>query len=569
MQRKRTHDSLGRLLVETDFIEGRGWCADLVRAQNGKLVLVKYQNDSYDQPAEGANTLECESYVACAPEEDEVTRHIYFAAENECYGIPPSEDVLLERIERFLSCCLDLDSNYLFLLACFVISTWLADWLPVAPYIALVGLPGSGKSTALHALYLICRRGMVTTDISSAAFYQACDRLRPTLCIDEAAGTGQKRMLFHLLRSGTTRHALAFRQGQSYRAYGPKVVAWTEMPDDSALNSRCIIIPMQETSQDLLRPMDPVIQRRADLLRANLHMYRIKNYRMLGLRTIPGVERLRSRDRDLYEALAFSIWNSSKACERLLDSFTNQADREPLSPYQIAVLEGLFQQIHAYPDEGAFALRQLRKAVDNGLKESGEHFRLTEKAISGVLSTLGFLHRKRTNAGWVVLIDRHSRTRIHDLLSLYCIDSPAKSLSSQKLAECEICRAQKLEMPIKLEHSDHKDLYRRIREGEDWANKSAAGLDEKYLERQSVFPRPSAEDLLGPDWRNSNGPAPPQPNSENGEHSERSERSEAKSGSDDSNVRNREQSAPSSSGSSDSRLRRVQSTPIEIPEDED
>jgi len=564
MKRKPTHDSSGRRLVETDVIEGRGWCADLVRAQNGKLVLAKYQNDRYDEPAEGANTLEFESYVACAPEEDEVTRHIYFAAENRCYGVPPSEDVLLERIERFLSCCLDLDSNYLFLLACFVISTWLADWLPVAPYIALVGLPGSGKSTALHALYLICRRGMITTDISSAAFYQACDRLRPTLCIDEAAGTGQKRMLFHLLRSGTTRHALAFRQGQSYRAYGPKVVAWTEMPDDSALNSRCIIIPMQETSQDLLRPMDPVIQQRAALLRANLHMYRIKNYRMLGLRTIPDVGHLRSRERDLYEALAFSIWDSSEACQRLLDIFANQADREPLSPYQIAVLEGLFQQIHAYPDEGAFALCQLRKAVDHVLKESGEHFRLNEKAISGELSTLGFVHRKRTNAGWVVLIDRRARTRVHDLLSLYCIDSPAKFLSSQQLDECEICRAQaskKPEMPIKLEHRDHKDLYKRIHEGEDWANKSAAELDEGHLERQS-FPRPSAEDLLGQDWRNSNGPAPPQSNSENGEHSERSE---AKSGSDDSNLPNREQPAPESSNR---QLREVKSSPIEIPEDE-
>lgn len=99
-----------------------------------------------------------------------------------------------------------------------------------------------------QALYLICRRGMITSDISSAALYHACDRLTPTLCIDEAATAGSsKRTLFHLLRSGTTRDVNAFRDGQSYRAYGAKVVAWTEMPDYEALNGRCVNIPMQET----------------------------------------------------------------------------------------------------------------------------------------------------------------------------------------------------------------------------------------------------------------------------------------------------------------------------------
>jgi hypothetical protein len=108
-----------------------------------------------------------------------------------------------------------------------------------------IGLPRSGKSTALKALYLVCRRGMITSDISSAAFYRACDRLTPTICIDEAATAGQKKtlFLFHLLRSGTTRQAIAFREGQSYRAFGAKIVTWTEMPNDDALNSRCTSFP--------------------------------------------------------------------------------------------------------------------------------------------------------------------------------------------------------------------------------------------------------------------------------------------------------------------------------------
>ena len=85
----------------------------------------------------------------------------------------------------------------------------------------------------------------MTSDISSAAFYRACDRWRPTLFVDETATAGQQHTLYHLLRSGTTRDAIAFRGGHSYRAFGAKVVAWTEMPNDDALNSRCITIPMR------------------------------------------------------------------------------------------------------------------------------------------------------------------------------------------------------------------------------------------------------------------------------------------------------------------------------------
>lgn len=421
MKRKATHDHRGKRIVEMDFIEGPGWCADLVRAETGELVLMQFRDGSAGIPSKATNALDCGSYVACPPDEDEITRHVRFPPGGRCSGYAPSANVLLDRIERFLSYCLDLDEHYRFLLACFVISTWVVDRLPVAPYIALVGLPQSGKSTALQALCSICRRGMITTDISSAAFYRACNRLTPTLCIDEAATVGQKRTLFHLLRSGTTRDALAFREGRSYRTYGAKVVAWTEMPDDEALNSRCITIPMQETTRtDLLRTTDSVVLDQAAALQANLQMYRMENYRTLDLAEIPVVERLRSRDRDLYEALALPIWEDFDACERLVECFANQQDhhREPLPPNQIAVLESLFKQIHVQPDQDAYTLRHLKNEVDQVLAASRERLRLNEKAISGVLKAHGFLNRKRTNAGWVVLIDRAARSRAHDLLSL-------------------------------------------------------------------------------------------------------------------------------------------------------
>jgi hypothetical protein len=195
---------------------------------------------------------------------------------------------LLREVEAFLAQCIDLEDRHRFLLAAFVLSTWIVDRLPIAPYVALVGLPRSGKSTALHAAYLLCRRGLMTSDISSAAFYRACDRLMPTLCFDETSTAANQRSLFHLLRSGTSRHNLAFREGRSYSGYGAKVVVWTETPKDDALNSRCILIPMRETDRtDLRRTTDPEIVAAADELQAKLLFFRLSTHGKMKLSDIP------------------------------------------------------------------------------------------------------------------------------------------------------------------------------------------------------------------------------------------------------------------------------------------
>lgn len=85
-----------------------------------------------------------------------------------------------------------------------------------SPYLALVGLPASGKSTVLKVLRLLCRRSLLTADISSAAFYRVCEPLTPTLLIDEAATAGNSRDLFHLLRTGTSREAVTLRKDESF-----------------------------------------------------------------------------------------------------------------------------------------------------------------------------------------------------------------------------------------------------------------------------------------------------------------------------------------------------------------
>jgi len=89
-------------------------------------------------------------------------------------GAVPYESVrsLFTRVGAVLAACLDLDPPNILLVSFYVMCSWFPERLPVAPYLALVGTPRSGKTTLLRVLGLLCRHSLLVADISSAAVYQ-------------------------------------------------------------------------------------------------------------------------------------------------------------------------------------------------------------------------------------------------------------------------------------------------------------------------------------------------------------------------------------------------------------
>jgi hypothetical protein len=139
---------------------------------------------------------------------------------------------------------------------------------------------------------------------------------------------------------------VTLRKSRSLKAFGPKVISCTELPNDSALNSRCVIIPMQETNRtDLAKPTDKKMLDIADALQKQLLQYRLENYHSLRLPKVEGDERLYSRTRDLYQALALPIGNQADFCEYLVHLFETQQEinREPLTPASTALLRFLYE----------------------------------------------------------------------------------------------------------------------------------------------------------------------------------------------------------------------------------
>lgn len=374
------------------------------------------------------------------PRDTNVVRHVRLPRGIKSCGT--AQSLLRDTIE-VLSRCVDLRGDYVALLAQFIFSTWLIERLPVAPYVALVGLPRAGKSTALTALSLLCRRGLLTADITSAAFYRVCDRLTPTLLIDETGSAAERKSLFHLLRTGTTREVVALRKDQSFRTFGPKVISWIELPSDAALNSRCIVIPLHETFRtDLLRPTSPEFRHDAEDLQKRFLQFRFENLKSLIRPRVELFNDLHSRSRDLFEALALPVGEDEEICRWLAGKLKEQDDshRAPLSAKQSAALQALFWFIHQLRKNGASIVADLANLTNACLRAAGENVEVTPREAGAIMTALGFTNRRRTNKGWTLNICSKEVKQVHALVTAYGVPFPHQLSESDCRNSCEYCK---------------------------------------------------------------------------------------------------------------------------------
>ena len=264
-------------ITETDFAElSDGTLLELVQdpTDPGQRCFAVWRNGEICF----LNRLEQDGRVFVPPAENsEILDHIRLPRGAASYK---SAQEILSGLESLISQCIAVDEKYVPVLANFVLSTWFVDRFLVAPYLSVVGLPQSGKTTLLRLLNLVCRRSLLVADISSASFYWACAKFMATILIDETGTAGNNRALRHMLRSGTTRDVLAIRRDSGFHSYGAKVVSWLEPPDDLPLNSRCILIPMFESKGvTLLEIGNTQIRQLADSLQAQLLRFPLDNFK--------------------------------------------------------------------------------------------------------------------------------------------------------------------------------------------------------------------------------------------------------------------------------------------------
>ena len=419
--------------TEIDFAELEdGSLAEIIEdpANPTKSLLAVYKDGTVQYTEKWRHR---DRVLVPVPRVGQVSKHISLPAGSEPYG---GLKELKQDVARFFVSCLDVEDRWRMLMTAFVFSSWFPEKLSVAPYLALLGPPGSGKTTAMRVLSLLCRRSLLTSDITSAAFYDVCHRLRPTLLIDETITAGQPRTLLHLLRSSSTPGFVSLRKDKAQMAYGPKVLAWIELPNDAALTSRCINIPMHKTSRvDLISPDDPTVLQFAKKVRMRMLQFRFDHYRAPSSPKVPADVQLSARALDLYRALALPFAEDPGFCELLAHLIADQSQFQSrlLSATPASAIRILYLLIHRNPSAPGFKLSALTDGMKQDLSSRGEPSTLNERKVGDILTSLGLTNRSRTNAGYVLWLERSDRVRIHKMARDYEVDG------SSPVQGCYIC----------------------------------------------------------------------------------------------------------------------------------
>lgn len=430
--------------VQTDFEElDDGSLVDIIEdpSDRTRTLLAVYKNGEKGGRVECVERLKVPGKILMPiKRHDEALQHVRLPTGVAEYG---SACALFYQVKNLIDQCVTLPPAHSFVVAMFVVSTWISDRLPVAPYLLVTGLPQSGKSTLLKTLALVCRRPMLVGDITPGGLYQTCLRLNPTLLIDEVGsqvGVSQ-RALFHQLRLGTTRDVIALNSKQTQHSFGPKVLSSVQPLEDPALMSRCVVIPMKETDRpDLRRPTDPDIEETGRRLQAGLLQFRFDAYRTIQPATISGAERLRPRDRDLLSCLAAPIASDEAISKFLLAFFERRQDElaEGLSPYQEVILSVLYHLIHPGCDR---VLVGDLAAIANGMfKLQAERLRLEPRKVGAVLTSLGVGWRERSNQGVVLVLDNEAQKEIHRMVRRFGVQITRLGLPLLDESGCSICR---------------------------------------------------------------------------------------------------------------------------------
>jgi hypothetical protein len=333
---------------------------------------------------------------------------------------------------------IDLPESSLWLVVAFVLSTWLIDKLPVAPYLSITGPLESGKTTLLRWLHCLCRRPVLVAGRIDAAVYSLPGLLRPTLLLDEVNFAATHKESFECwLRAGNVPGVLVPMGGQLVDAYGAKVLCSRRPVTDAALASRMLHIAMVPAKRSLELTCEQMLQVTASTFQPLLLMLRLLLYEQVDSLKVPVLSSFSPRIQDLQRALMLAFWEDRGNVPSLATALSDQELDARVKKHdepEGLIIKLLFAVCH---ESGTprLLVGQLAERLNTVRKSLSEEGDMTPRAVGAILKCLGLRTETIGNFGRGLRLTTECRERIHDLFQVYRLEP-----SNQAIAGCSLCR---------------------------------------------------------------------------------------------------------------------------------
>jgi hypothetical protein len=332
---------------------------------------------------------------------------------------------LFDEIRKLLASYNDLPERFLSQIAYFIFGTWLADRVPVAPFLSIVAPATAAHGVLLQLLSLLCRRSLLLTVENPAGLWTLPMYLRPTLLLDAAELTVPVQKF---LRASNGQGFHLPRKGQALDLYCAKAICSPEPLRDPSLLSSALQISLTPTRRELPALSEEARHRIAEDFQAKLLMYRIK-----GLSEVRSPEfdvaGLTAATRSLIHSVAACIVDDSKLQMELVHLLHQQEQEfqvERKAGLESAILEGLLSFCHVVGRTSVRAA-ELAETTNLILARRGEFLRISPETVGRRLKSLGFRTEPIGSGGKGLLLMGDVCVAIHSLAHEYGIQQdPAK-----------------------------------------------------------------------------------------------------------------------------------------------
>jgi hypothetical protein len=348
---------------------------------------------------------------------------------------------LLAEITDLFKCHLDSPQRESRLLACFSISTWLADRLPTAPNLAISGPEQELGIDVLRLLSCVCRHPLMLAEVTPGGLRSLPMPMGLTLLLNQP---GLKPNLQRLLRASSYRGLLLpGNRGSLVDLFGPKAIFCGNDAAVDTLSGGAIqisVAPSQLQSSALDQQVQDKI---ASDFQPRLLMYRLKNSGQVRESRVD-VSKFTFATRQVARSLAMCFPEDPALASdtvQLLRPQDEEVRGQRCRDVNCAIVEILWAITHERKQREV-RVDELAKDVNALLRSRGETFEYSPEQIGWNLRNLN-IHKHKSRSGRQVLLGRDTSESVHRLTRAYdlpCLQRIEAGCPDCKQAETTISK---------------------------------------------------------------------------------------------------------------------------------